>query len=130
DDADVRLLDGGRDVGDLLFEFLQDAAHGTSLLIFRFRYSQGAENAVRSESLGEAVEPALYGAVENVIADTDPESAEEFRIDPVFEGEVAAIFLCEAGDDALPGRIVERGSAFDHHVPTFEFEAHETLQRG
>jgi hypothetical protein len=55
DGADIGFFDGGGDSGDLLFEFLEDAAHGERLLVVVLSVFSKRE----SESGGEAVEAAL-----------------------------------------------------------------------
>lgn len=80
------------------------------------------------ECVGEAVEAAFDGAIENVVTDLNAQAAEEFGGDFVFEGQVLAVL----GDDRIrsagPLLKIEWGGALDDGVLALHFEANQALQ--
>ncbi len=81
------------------------------------------------ECFGEAVDTALDGAVQNVVADFDTKPAEELRVDFVFDGEFAAVVFSEAGFNFLPLCGIECNCTLDGDRTAGFFEAHEALDR-
>lgn len=72
----------------------------------------------------------MDGAVENVVADADFETAEEGGIDEIFDIQIRAVLQREIGENPLTGAWVELNSAFDRHLAAFDVEAGELLQSG
>lgn len=82
------------------------------------------------ERFGEAVDAALDGAVQDVVADFNAKPAEELGIDFIFDGEFVAVVFGEAGLDFLALCGIERGGAFHDNCTARFFEANEALDRG
>jgi hypothetical protein len=76
---------------------------------------------------GEAVDATLNGAVQDVIADLDAETAEELGVDFVFDDEFIAVVFGEACDHFLTLRWGECGCAFDDYRAAGFFKTHEAL---
>ncbi len=83
----------------------------------------------RLERFGEAVDAALDGAVQDVVADFDAEAAEELGVDFVFDDEFIAVVFGETGFNFLALCRVECGCAFDDYRTAGFFKTHEALNR-
>lgn len=84
---------------------------------------------VKLKRFGEAVEAALNGAIQDVVADFDAESAKELRVDFVFDGEFAAVVFGEAGLHFLALCGIKCGGTLDHYRAASLFETREALDR-
>src|SRR5690606_12332199 len=88
----------------------------------------GEKEKRKSESAGEAVETALDGAVENVVAHADAEAAEKGGVGLILDGEVVAILRDKPVGDALAAGGIQLGRAFDEHPAAFQLEARQPVQ--
>ena len=76
----------------------------------------------------ETVEALTDGAVDNVAADADAQTAEEFRRDLEFRGQILAIPGLEVGGELLGHVLVQFHGALDDGVVPGDLHAHEALE--
>ena len=76
----------------------------------------------------QALEAALDGAVENIVADADSHAADEIGIDLVLNVEVGTVFAAELSQQLGTRGLVEFHRALNNNLAAFQFEAGQALK--